>query len=80
MNQQQPISPVQRQEKQNLIREEILMKGYDPKDFEQFMLEKMPQGNNVDIWSYSQIQYVRWCFTLIPRSWWKSTKYSPSRC
>ena len=31
------------------------MKGYDPKDFEQFMLEKMPQGNNVDIWSYSQI-------------------------
>ena len=50
---------MQRQEKQNLIREEILVKGYDPKDFEQFMLEKMPQGNNVDIWSYSQIQYVR---------------------
>ena len=34
MNQQQPISSVQRQEKQNLIREEILVKGYDPKDFE----------------------------------------------
>jgi hypothetical protein len=56
MNQQQPASQVvQRQEKQNLIREEILGKGYDPKDFEQYMLEKKPLGNNVDIWSYSQI-------------------------
>jgi hypothetical protein len=61
MNQQQPPSQVvQRQEKQNLIREEILGKGYDPKDFEQYMLEKKPLGNNVDIWSYSQIQYVMW--------------------
>jgi len=58
---QQSQEVVQRHEKQNLIREEILGKGYDPKDFEQYMLEKKPQGNNVDIWSFSQIQYVMWC-------------------
>lgn len=48
----------QREEKQQLVRQEILLQGYDPADFTIFMAEKKYNGTDVDAWTYSQLLYV----------------------
>ena len=46
-------------EKRTLIRDEILLQGFDPREFKNFLLDKKPMSaGDLSMWTYSDLQYV----------------------
>ena len=59
MQQQKDIVSTKYIEKRSLVRTELLLHGFDPREFAQYLIEKKPMsGGDIDMWTFSQLQYV----------------------
>ena len=49
----------ERLKKQTFLKKEILEKGYDPQEFQEFLeKKKCDGGTNVDLWEYQELKDV----------------------
>lgn len=49
----------ERIKKQNFLKKEILQKGYDAQEFQEFLEgKKYDGGNNIDLWEFEELEEV----------------------
>lgn len=47
----------ERLKKQNFLKTEVLQKGYDAQDFQQFLeIKRENGGSNIDLWDFSELK------------------------
>ena len=63
----------ERLKKQTFLKKEILEKGYDAQEFQEFLEKKKYEGGtNIDLWEFLELREVLICFKKNSHFLWES--------